>query len=76
MVQYPFMFRDIRINYLASNLPASSYETDRKRFLGANEYGTFQAPLSLLQPELSSTDSLRADNISAPLHHLGIIPAG
>ncbi len=76
MLQYPFMFRDVRINYLASNLPASSFETDRKRFLGANEYGTFQAPLGLLQPELSSLDSLRADNISAPLHHLGAILPG
>jgi cellobiose phosphorylase len=76
MLQYPFMFRDIRINYLASNLPASSFETDRKRFLGANEYGTFQAPLGLLQPELSSADSLRADNISAALHHLGVVPPG
>jgi cellobiose phosphorylase len=76
MVQYPFMFRDIRINYLASNWPVSSYETDRKRFLGDNEYGTFQSPLSLHQPELSSTDSLRADNISAPLHHLGTLQPG
>jgi cellobiose phosphorylase len=76
MVQYPFMFRDIRINYLASNWPVSSYETDRKRFLGDNEYGTFKSPLSLLQPELSSTDSLRADNISAPLHHLGTLQPG
>ncbi len=47
MLQYPFMFRDTRINYLASNLPASSFETDRKSFLGDNEYGTFQSPLSL-----------------------------
>jgi cellobiose phosphorylase len=76
MVQYPFMFRDTRINYLTSNLPASSYETDRKRFLGDNEYGTFRSPKSLLAPELSNTDSLRADNISALLQHLGTLQPG
>lgn len=76
MVQYPFMFRDIKINYLTSNLPASSFETDRKRFLGDNEYGTFRSPRSLLQPELSNLETLRADNISALLHHLGILKPG
>ena len=76
MVQYPFMFRDTRINYLTSNMPASSFETDRKWFLGDNEYGTFQSPVSLLGPELRSVDSLRADNVSALLHHLGSLQPG
>ena len=76
MVQYPFMFRDTRINYLTSNLPASSFETDRKCFLGDNEYGTFQSPVSLLAPELRNINSLRADNISALLHHLGTFQPG
>jgi len=48
-------------NYLASNAPASSFETDRKNFLGDNEYGTFQSPLSLRSPELRKVNSLRAD---------------
>ena len=30
LIQYPFMYREVRVNYLASNLPASSYETRRK----------------------------------------------
>ncbi len=76
MIQYPFMHRDVKINYLTSNLPASSFETDRKRFLGANEYGTWQRPLALLDDELTSRDAERADNISALLHHLGPIEPG
>src|SRR5574338_293227 len=47
LVQYPFMFRDIKINYFTSNLPVSSFETDRRKFLGDNEYGTWANPASL-----------------------------
>jgi cellobiose phosphorylase len=70
LLQYPFMFRDTKINYLTSNLPASSFETDRKKFLGENEYGTFRSPLSLQQPELGNSEAQRGDNIGALLHHL------
>jgi cellobiose phosphorylase len=76
LIQYPFMYRDTRINYLTSNLPASSFETDRKCFLGENEYGTFKFPLSLQQPELRDTQALRGDNIAALLHHLGTLQPG
>jgi cellobiose phosphorylase len=76
LVQYPFMFRDTRLNYLTANIPASSYETDRKRFLGANEYGSFRQPLSLQQPELSSQSALRGDTIAALLLPLGVIQPG
>lgn len=76
LVQYPFMNRDTKINYLTSNLPISSFETDRKKFLGDNEYGTLGAPLSLLQPELTNSQALRGDNIAALLHHLGILQPG
>jgi cellobiose phosphorylase len=76
LVQYPFMFRDTKINYLTSNLPISSYETDRKNFLGDNEYGTFAAPLSLLRPELTNSQASRGDNIAALLHPLGVIRPG
>src|SRR5690606_11037366 len=71
LVQYLFMYRDTRINYLTSNLPASSFETDRRAFLGENEYGSFRLPLSLLQPELNNSQALRGDNIAALLHSLG-----
>ncbi len=71
LVQYPFMYRDTKINYFTSNLPASSFETDRREFLGENEYGSFKAPLSLFESELSNTQALRGDNIAALLHPLG-----
>ncbi len=73
LVQYPFMYRDTKINFLTSNVPASSFETDRKKFLGDNEYGTFRAPLSLFQPELTNSLALRGDNIAALLHPLGVL---
>ena len=76
LVQYPFMFKDTKINYFTSNLPASSFETDRKVFLGANEYGTWANPLSLQADELSNTEARRGDNIAALLHHLGLIQPG
>ncbi len=76
LIQYPFMCRDTCINYLTSNTPASSYETDRKYFLGENEYGTFKSPRSLLNPELNNTQARRGDNIAALLHHLGTLQPG
>lgn len=76
LVQSPFMYRDTKINYLTSNLSASSFETDRKQFLGENEYGTFKAPGSLFQPELGNTQALRGENIAALLHHLGVLAPG
>lgn len=71
LLQYPFMYRDTKVNYFTSNLPASSFETDRREFLGENEYGSFKSPLSLFQSELSNTQALRGDNIAALLHPLG-----
>ena len=76
LLQFPFMHRDTQINYLTSNLPASSYETDRKKFLGDNEYGTFRTPLSLLQSELGNSQAERGDNIGALLHSLGALQPG
>ena len=70
------MHRDVRHNIFTSNLPASSFETDRKKFLGDNEYGTWANPLSLQNDELSNTEALRGDNIAALLHHLGALQPG
>ncbi|HHU36075.1 MAG TPA: glycosyl transferase, partial [Treponema sp.] len=42
---YAFMKRDIAVNVLYANRPAASWETDRKRFLGDNEYGTWGDPV-------------------------------
>jgi cellobiose phosphorylase len=67
------MFRDTQINYFTSNMPVSSFETDRRKFLGENEYGTWAAPASLQKEEFSNTEALRGDNIAALMHHLGIL---
>ncbi len=73
LVQYPYMYRDTRINYLTSNQAVSSFEADRKNFLGRYEYGTFRLPLSLLEPELSNREALRGDTLGALMHSLGKI---
>lgn len=76
LAQYPFMLRDIRINYFTSNWPVASFESDRRRFLGDNEYGTWANPLSLQADELGNYEALRGDNIAALLHHLGTLQPG
>ena len=76
LVQYPFMFRDTKVNYFTSSWPASSFETDRKRFLGDNEYGSFRLPKALQLPELSSQPAWRGDNVAVLLHHLGTLEPG
>ncbi len=76
LIQYPFMLRDLKVNYFTSNVPASSFETDRQKFLGDHGYGTWAAPGSLQSPELSNTEALRGDNIAALLHHLGTLQPG
>ncbi|MGC9358061.1 MAG: GH36-type glycosyl hydrolase domain-containing protein [Anaerolineae bacterium] len=74
LTQFPFMNKGIQINYLTSNLPVSSFESDRARFLG--RYGTWAAPQALEAPELGNYEALRGDNIGALLHHLGTLEPG
>jgi cellobiose phosphorylase len=76
LVQYPFMLRDTRVNYLTSNLTVRCFESDRAHFLGDHEYGTWAAPLSLQKDELSCYEALRGDNIGVLLHHLGRLKPG
>jgi cellobiose phosphorylase len=76
LLQYPFMLKEMRVNYLTSSRPVSSFESDRPRFLGDHEYGTWAAPQSLQQPELSSYEARRGDNVGALLHHLGELEPG
>ena len=76
LAQFAFMRRDTQINYLTSSWPVSSFETDRARFLGDNEYGTWARPLALELPELSNYEARRGDNIGALLHHLGVVTPG
>ena len=76
LTQFAFMRKDFAINYFTSNLPVSSFESDRAKFLGDNEYGTWANPMSLQQAELSNGEANRGDNIGALLHHLGELQPG
>ncbi|MDK2980427.1 MAG: cellobiose phosphorylase [Chloroflexota bacterium] len=76
LLEYPFMWRDRRCNYLSANLPASSYETDRAHFLGAHEYGSFAHPLSLEGTELGCHQAERGNIIGALLCPLGELAPG
>jgi len=66
LVQYAFMNRDTKINYFTSNAPSSSFETDRRVFLGDNEYGTWAAPKALQNDELGNNE-IHAATTSPPL---------
>ncbi len=76
LAQYPFMFKETQVNYFTSNRPVSSFESDRRNFLGDNEYGTWANPLGLQAAELGNYEALRGDNVAALLHHLGVIQPG
>jgi cellobiose phosphorylase len=76
LAQCAYMKRGIAENYLASSAAASSFETDRKRFLGANEYGTWAHPLSLDEGELGNYEARRGDNVGALHHHMGELESG
>lgn len=76
IIQYAYMNKDTQINYFTSNTAASSFETDRRHFLGDNEYGTWESPLSLRNTELGDHEAQRGDNIAAVMHHLGILEPG
>lgn len=76
LTEYPFFMRDIAINYHTSNQPVSSFETDRKLFLGDNEYGSWKNPLSLQQKDLSNFEASRGDIITALLHNCPILEPG
>ena len=74
--QYAYMKKDYAQNYFTSNHPADSFQTDRKLFLGENEYGSWKNPLELQQPSLSNYEARRGDNIAALLHKLGTLQKG
>ncbi len=74
--QAPFMFKDRQRNYFTSNLPISSFETDRQVFLGSYGYASWADPESLQEPELSDSLAKRGDNIAALMLHLGTILPG
>jgi cellobiose phosphorylase len=76
LCQAAYMRKETHVNYFTSNLAVSSFESDRRRFLGDNEYGTWGSPLSLQEAELSNYEARRGDNIGALMHHLGVLQPG
>ena len=70
------MKKEFENNFFTSNVPVDSFETDRKTFLGDNEYGTWRNPLALQNESLSNTEARRGDVIAALLHKLGTIAPG
>ena len=74
--QYAFMKKNYENNFFTSNMPVDSFQTDRKLFLGDNEYGTWRSPLELQNARLSNYEARRADTIAALLHKLGEIKPG
>ncbi|RMD78391.1 MAG: glycosyl transferase, partial [Lentisphaerae bacterium] len=76
LLQYAFMRQETAVNFLASRRGVSSFESDRKRFLGNEGYGTWRLPAALSQAELSCTEVRRGDNIGALMLHLGELMEG
>ncbi|MFC1498137.1 GH36-type glycosyl hydrolase domain-containing protein [Verrucomicrobiota bacterium] len=74
--QYAFMKRETEINWFTSNQPVDSFQTDRRIFLGDNEYGTWKDPLELQKEHLSNCEARRGDNITALMHKLGSMASG
>ena len=74
--QYAYMKRDFAVNYVTANCKVGSFDGDRRVFLGANEMGSWAAPLSLANKELSNSECDRGDNIAALMIHGGKIAAG
>jgi cellobiose phosphorylase len=74
--QSAFMKKGYENNFVTSNMPVDSFQTDRRLFLGENEYGTWASPLELQNESLSDFEARRGDNIAAMLHKLGTVAPG
>lgn len=74
--QYAFMKKQYAVNLVTADRPVSSFEGDRRVFLGEFEYGSFANPLALQNPELSNSECVRGDNIAALLIKFGKLAPG
>ena len=74
--QYAFMKKQYAVNLVTADRPVSSFEGDRRIFLGENEYGSFANPLSLQNAELSNSECVRGDNVAALLIKFGKLANG
>ncbi len=69
LFQYAFMRKQGKLNFMSSNRPVDSFESDRKKFLGTK--GTWAKPAVMGKESFSSYEALRGDNIGALLIKLG-----
>lgn len=74
--QYAFMKKNYAVNLVTCDRPISSFDGDRRAFLGDFEYGSFANPLALEQAELSNSECVRGDNIAALMIHFGKMASG
>lgn len=73
--QYAYMKRDTAVNYVTADKEVSSFDGDRRVFLGQNEMGSWANPLSLANKELNNSECDRGDNIAALMIKAGKIGA-
>ena len=76
LLQYAFMRKDLAVNFVSASVPVQSFQSDRARCLGANEYGTWRRPNALLAESLSNYEARRGDNIGALRLDLGTLAPG
>lgn len=74
--QFAFMRKAGNHNFFTSNSPVDSFESDRARFLGNNEYALWANPLALQIEHFSNYEARRGDNVGALLHRLGELKPG
>ncbi len=72
--QYAFMKKKYAVNLVTCDQVVSSFDSDRRKFLGNNEYGSWVYPLALENEELTNSEAIRGDNIAALMIHLGKMP--
>ncbi len=73
LLQYAFMRKETLVNFLTSNRPVDSFESDRSIFLGKRATGTWAKPKALHNDHLSNYEARRGDNIGAILIKLGTL---
>ena len=76
LTQYAFLKKETGRNFFTASVPFSSFESDRKKFLGNGGFGSWQRPLALDKEELSDSEVNRCENIGALMIHLGEIKPG
>lgn len=74
--QAAFMKKGVQENLVSCNRVISSFDGDRRAFLGENEYGSWANPLSLQNEELSNSECVRGDNIAAQMIKMGVMADG